>query len=213
MCSLTVSSKTTTYLLVLWYATFSVNVPYSPSFVVLCMKLYWNLCRPWSSTDFNEAIMYIKISLKDCSATFLYPKTGNSPALRMNCCALFTSRKWFWLIMILVTVDFKCFTVNYKIPVGIGDFVINGKYSWISAMLPGNCTFCSPNRSAGSLLTTTSSQVAPHHVWQQQLSHVEDHGISSISWPQSKCGAECGTFYMKCWFTFLLDSSKQRGNM
>lgn len=127
MCSLTVSSKTTTYLLVLWYATFSVNVPYSPSFVVLCMKLYWNLCRPWSSTDFNEAIMYIKISLKDCSATFLYPKTGNSPALRMNCCALFTSRKWFWLIMILVTVDFKCFTVNYKIPVGIGDFVIIGQ--------------------------------------------------------------------------------------
>lgn len=47
-----------------------------------------------------------------------------------------------------------------------------------------NCSLCSPNRPAGSLLTTKSSQVP--HVWQQQLSHVEDHGISSISWPQSK---------------------------
>lgn len=76
--------------------------------------------------------------------------------------------------------------MKYKIPVGIGDFVINGKYSWISVMLPGNCNLCSPNRSAGSLLTTTSSQVPPHHVWQQQLSHEEDHGISRISWPQGK---------------------------
>lgn len=88
--------------------------------------------------------------------------------------------------MILVTVDFKCFKINYKIPVGIGDLVINGEYSWISVMLPGNCNLCSPNRSARILLTTTSSQVPPHHIWQQQLSHVEDHGISSISWPQSK---------------------------
>lgn len=76
--------------------------------------------------------------------------------------------------------------MKYKIPVGIGDFVIDGKYSWISVMLPGNCNLCSPNRSAGSLLTTTSSQVPPHHVWQQQLSHEEDHGISRISWPQGK---------------------------
>lgn len=40
-CTLSVSSKTTTHLLILRYATFTVNLPHSLLFVViLCMKLY-----------------------------------------------------------------------------------------------------------------------------------------------------------------------------
>lgn len=81
-----------------------------------------------------------------------------------------------------VLVLFKALNLDTRIE----DFMIHGKYSWISVLLLGNCNLCSPNRSAGILLATSSSHLLPCQAWQQQFSSMEDQGISSILWPQGK---------------------------
>lgn len=93
--SLTVSSKTTTYLLILWYATFTANLPHSFSFVVVfCMKLYLlefekTVILNW--LQWNHHVHQNKLKRFQCNPPVLW--IDHSYALRVNYFALLTLRK------------------------------------------------------------------------------------------------------------------------